>query len=841
MARSKSTTKTCPDGTVVRFNQRCPIVSGGTAGQTTLAPVNTSLPTITGTVQKGVSLTCSTGAWDDAPTAFAYQWKVAGVNAGTGSSYTIKAADVGSNVTCVVTASNLGGSVTATATGVGPVIDLAPVLSVAPLASGTATVGQTISVTNGTWTNSPTSYSYQWLRNGSTISGATFTAYQPVSADNGAALSCAVTATNSGGSASGTSNGIGPVGSISTGYDSSIGVGVDIDGFANLPLRTAAAQGADLVTAAPTSHGASITYTSGARTLSGTAASGGLIGRWDSVLTIGETYRIQVALHLNSGYAFLYLYDENGTVQKILYNGDNGGAAVDKLIDTTFIATGTSVVLKEGGDDAFTGSVAMGVVATATGVPARRFFVNATTGSDTSNGVQAQSPSSPVATIAQAVKYVQAGLADQILVAESTTYSASIPLLVGCSGAGLGYPFVIQSYDRADALNEAKYGRASGTKRPVFTATGGQSITNSAAAVNYVAIRGLDFNPGNTAGNVLNLNSPTTAGNGGFLFENNLFRYTSLALDQLNNASGVRGKRHIIRNNSFFGVWAASGHIQPIYTDTIENLTMEDNVIYHGGWKIGATRDDTTANGGLAGDEVFRHSCYIQNTCYSTIYRRNLVIDGPADGGHLLGDTTATENLIIDCPIGLDLTGGVSYETVRPSGVDYQASYNVILGTNDIRSGNVSYGRGVGINTRNGSSGSSAHHNLIVRNTGIDSYAFETAANFSKPSYMDFHDNVSYLQNSSGRTHVDVNDGSTGAVVHTTYTSNKWDDAASGSNTQSTAGSFANPYTEAALYTAAGYASRQAFIDYAILNPEAHPGRALYNLALTGYGIAHSI
>ena len=68
------------------------------------------------------------------------------------------------------------------------------------------------------------------------------------------------------------------------------------------------------------------------------------------------------------------------------------------------------------------------------------------------------------------------------------------------------------------------------------------------------------------------------------------------------------------------------------------------------------------------------------------MYRRNLVIDAAADGGHLLGESTATENVIIDCPLGLDMTGGVGYETRQPNGVMYQASYNAIIGSADLTS-----------------------------------------------------------------------------------------------------------------------------------------------------------
>jgi hypothetical protein len=118
-------------------------------------------------------------------------------------------------VTCAITASNVAGSSSATSGAVGPVIDLAPVNTIAPVLSGTATVGQTLGVTNGTWTNPPTGYSYDWRRNGISIGATSQNTYSLASADNGTNISCVVTATNSGGSGSATSNTLGPVGTVS--------------------------------------------------------------------------------------------------------------------------------------------------------------------------------------------------------------------------------------------------------------------------------------------------------------------------------------------------------------------------------------------------------------------------------------------------------------------------------------------------------------------------------------------------------------------------------------------------------------------------------------------------
>ena len=82
-----------------------------------------------------------------------------------------------------------------------------PFNTIAPVVSGTNTVGSILTTTNGTWGGSlPITYTYQWLRNGSNISGATLSTYTLVTADTSNVVSCRVTATNSVGSANATSN-----------------------------------------------------------------------------------------------------------------------------------------------------------------------------------------------------------------------------------------------------------------------------------------------------------------------------------------------------------------------------------------------------------------------------------------------------------------------------------------------------------------------------------------------------------------------------------------------------------------------------------------------------------
>jgi hypothetical protein len=86
---------------------------------------------------------------------------------------------------------------------------LVPVNTTPPVVSGTGTVGQTLTTTVGVWTNVPTSYSYQWLRDAALIPDAITPSHVCVAADSTHSLSCRVTGSNAAGAgASALSNAI---------------------------------------------------------------------------------------------------------------------------------------------------------------------------------------------------------------------------------------------------------------------------------------------------------------------------------------------------------------------------------------------------------------------------------------------------------------------------------------------------------------------------------------------------------------------------------------------------------------------------------------------------------
>jgi lysozyme len=84
-----------------------------------------------------------------------------------------------------------------------------PANAALPVITGTPRAGQTLSCSEGAWTNNPTGFSYQWAHDGTPIQGAVSSAYTVQSGDEQLTLTCAVTASNAKGDGRpATSNGV---------------------------------------------------------------------------------------------------------------------------------------------------------------------------------------------------------------------------------------------------------------------------------------------------------------------------------------------------------------------------------------------------------------------------------------------------------------------------------------------------------------------------------------------------------------------------------------------------------------------------------------------------------
>ncbi len=184
-----------------------------------LLPSNSGLPSIVGSLIDGSTLTGAKGSWSGSEPSFSYQWllcNAAGegckeVSGATGPTLGLLTGMIGGTVRLAVTATNAAGSVTATSAPSGLVKALLPSNTGLPSIAGLLEDGQTLTGGKGSWTGSEPSFAYQWLLcNGAgseckEISSATGTSLGLLTSEIGKTVRLAVTASNSAGSATATS------------------------------------------------------------------------------------------------------------------------------------------------------------------------------------------------------------------------------------------------------------------------------------------------------------------------------------------------------------------------------------------------------------------------------------------------------------------------------------------------------------------------------------------------------------------------------------------------------------------------------------------------------------
>ncbi len=165
-------------------------------------PQNVELPKVSGTVAVGQTLTCEPGTWNGtSPIEYTYKWLRDGTPMepiDTSEQYKVAKTDEGHQLACTVTATNTVGTGSATSRAVEVPTTKPPEDVTPPEVLGTPAVESELTCETGKWNNEPT-FTFQWLRDGSKIVGATGQTYKVTSADETHTLSCEVTATNGAG------------------------------------------------------------------------------------------------------------------------------------------------------------------------------------------------------------------------------------------------------------------------------------------------------------------------------------------------------------------------------------------------------------------------------------------------------------------------------------------------------------------------------------------------------------------------------------------------------------------------------------------------------------------
>src|SRR5581483_5241242 len=170
----------CTRGRVIRGMRRLPLLAlavvaaalpAASSARVGAALQNNTPPTISGSLHQGSTLTASNGTWSFTPDTFAYQWQRCDsdgsncndIRGATSATYTLAAADVSHTLAVDVTASNTFTVNDATSDPTDVVASAnGPGADVQPAISGNAQIGQTLSVSTGSWNPPASSFAYQW-------------------------------------------------------------------------------------------------------------------------------------------------------------------------------------------------------------------------------------------------------------------------------------------------------------------------------------------------------------------------------------------------------------------------------------------------------------------------------------------------------------------------------------------------------------------------------------------------------------------------------------------------------------------------------------------------------
>lgn len=171
------------------------------AGVSGPAPSTSQPPSVSGSGKVGSTLTGTAPSWNEPGVTMTYRWLRDGspISNATSLTYVVGTADLGKDLSLQVVGKKSGyADATVFSNVIRAVAGDAPANTAPPEVTGDAEVGETLRTTAGTWDTTSLSYSYQWLRGGAPIEGATRSSYRLDALDAGREVSVVVTARKSG-------------------------------------------------------------------------------------------------------------------------------------------------------------------------------------------------------------------------------------------------------------------------------------------------------------------------------------------------------------------------------------------------------------------------------------------------------------------------------------------------------------------------------------------------------------------------------------------------------------------------------------------------------------------
>ncbi len=158
------------------------------------------VPTVSGSLKVGATLTAEPGNWLPTPTQFSYQWWIDGepVIGGDDATFVLPPVALGKSVAVAVTASKDGYATETVDSVESAAVQAGTIIKGTPTITGVAKVGSVLTADPGVWTPADTDLTYRWKRDGAYIAGAGQITYTPTAADLGKTLTVTVFGTRAG-------------------------------------------------------------------------------------------------------------------------------------------------------------------------------------------------------------------------------------------------------------------------------------------------------------------------------------------------------------------------------------------------------------------------------------------------------------------------------------------------------------------------------------------------------------------------------------------------------------------------------------------------------------------
>lgn len=324
----------------------------------------------------------------------------------------------------------------------------------------------------------------------------------------------------------------------------------------------------------------------------------------------------------------------------------------------------------------------------------RVIYVSSSAGSDTNDGLSADTP---VKTVARGRSMLRNNSPDWLLLKRGDVWFERYGLL-NLSGRSQQEPILISAYGTGD--------------RPLLNTRNEFAITTNITAVNHVAIIGIRFNS--------NTNDPkspdftnTAAGYGFYgvapvndlLIEDCLFEYYSTNLLFQNTQGAVTDisvRRNIVVDSS-------GGRSQGTYVNGVNGIVFEENLFDHNGWSEENAGDPAT---------IYNHNLYMSARNTGVVLRGNIFSNASSHGLQARAGGIVENNLFLKNPIGLVFGNGSSFTA---GGVEGRVSNNVFMEGRDINGNPRGYAVELG-NTKPGA-GTTLDGNLFAHDGRRSSFA----------------------------------------------------------------------------------------------------------------------